>query len=399
MESQGHLGDKSESNDRGDDMRYSVFKRHKVFVLSIALGCFLSCQSECSEEACSLKQQRETVNGVEWKFVVNNGSSIICNRDKKDSAISKDVKGNILVPSRLGGMPVRKIGRYAFYECTNVVSISVPEGITNVSASVFSGCRNLQHIELPQSVEVIGPSAFCDCRNLKSIVVPLRVKTIHPNTFLRCVNLMHVSLPMGLESVGGCAFSCCRRLPCIELPDTLVTISDGAFIRCESLRDIEIPASVTRVGENVFTGCSALRNIHVLGDPVFLSTARDLITRKSPSVQPNLKNVHTKSRDFHEASIMSIVKTIQDDTLPVLKLQGMETYSVVVVPDVSSSERRFSFHLPSMSIDEAFRYVGSKVGLIVMFDDNCILLSELPRLDVGGEVGSFDEPKKCGESK
>jgi len=197
-------------------MRYSFFKRNEVFVLSIVLGCLLTCQSECSEEACSLKQQRETVNGVEWKFVVNNGSAIICDQDKMDSAISKDVKGNILVPSHLGGMPVRKIGKYAFYECTNLVSISIPEGITNVSASVFSGCRSLRHIELPQSIEVIGPAAFRDCVNLKSVVVPPRVKIIHPNTFLRCVNLTQVSLPMGVESIGGSAFSCCRRLPSIN---------------------------------------------------------------------------------------------------------------------------------------------------------------------------------------
>ena len=399
MESQGRLGNKSESKDRGDDMRYSFFKRNKVVVLSIVLGCFHPCQSECSEETSSLKQQRETVNGVEWKFVVNNGSAIICDQDKMDSAISKDVKGNILVPSHLGGMPVRKIGRYAFYECTNVVSVSVPDGITNVSASVFSGCRSLRHIELPQSIEVIGLAAFRDCRNLKSIVVPPNVKTIHPNTFLRCVNLTHVSLPMGLESVGGCAFSCYRRLPCIELPDTLVTISDGAFIRCESLHDIEIPASVTRIGENVFTNCSALRNIHVLGDPVFLSTARNLFNGKSPSIQPNLKNVHTKSHDFHEASIMSIVKAIQDDTLPILKSNGFGEYSVVVSPDVLNSELRFTFHLPSMPIDEAFRYIGMKVGVMVICDGNRILLSALPRLDEDVQASTIDMPRKIQESK
>ena len=112
------------------------------------------------------------------------------------------------------------------------------------------------------------------------------------------------------------------RLPSIKLPATLVTISDGAFIQCESLRDIEIPASVTRVGENVFTGCSALRNIRILGNPVFLSTARNLITGEDPSIQPRLKNVHVKSHDFHDASIMSIVKAVQDDTLPILKFSG-----------------------------------------------------------------------------
>ena len=380
-------------------MRYRVFKRYKVFILPITLWCFLPCQSECSEEACSLKQQRETVNGVEWKFVVNNGSSIICNRDKKDSAISKDVKGNILVPSRLGGMPVRNIGRYAFYESTNVVSISIPEGITNVSAAAFLGCQSLQHVELPQSIEVIGPSAFRDCRNLKSIVVPPRVKKIHPNTFLRCVNLTHVSLPRGLESVGGCAFSCCRRLPTIKLPTTLVTISDGAFIQCESLRDIEIPASVKRVGENVFTGCSALRNIRILGNPVFLSTARNLITGEAPSIQPSLKKVYVKSHDFHDATIMSIVKAVQDDTLPILKLSGMEKYSVVMPPGVLNSERRFTFHLPSMPLDEAFRYIGMKVGAMVICDGNCILLSALPRLDDDVQAGTIDVSSKNLESK
>ena len=96
---------------------------------------------------------------------------------------------------------------------------------------------------------------------------------------------------------------------------------------------------------------------------------------------------------------MSIVKAVQDDTLPILKLSGREKYSVVMPPDVLNSELRFTFHLPSMPLDEAFRYIGMKVGVMVTCDDNCILLSALSRLDEDVQTGTVDVSNKNLESK
>lgn len=113
----------------------------------------------------------------------------------------------------------------------------------------------------------------------------------------------------------------------------------------------------------------------------------------------DLKKVHVKSHDFYDVSIVSIVKAIQDDVLPTLKLNGMEECSVVMPPDVLNSELRFTFHLPSLPLDEAFRYVGMKVGLIVICDGNCILLRSLPRLDEDVQTGTADVSNKNRESK
>ena len=77
--------------------------------------------------------------------------------------------GVVTIPSTLGGFPVTSIGNSAFRRCTDLTSISIPEGVTIIGTSAFAYCSGLTIISIPQRVTNIGLTAFYYCTGLTSI--------------------------------------------------------------------------------------------------------------------------------------------------------------------------------------------------------------------------------------
>ena len=82
----------------------------------------------------------------------------------------------------------------AFSGCSNLTSITLPTGITEIGTSAFSGCSNLTSITLPTGITKIGTSAFSGCSNLTSITIPASVIKIGAYAFSGCTNLKEVYL-------------------------------------------------------------------------------------------------------------------------------------------------------------------------------------------------------------
>ena len=175
-----------------------------------------------------------------------------------------------LIPST-----VKSIGQSAFAR-TQVVKVSVPEGITELN-NTFGGCVNLQevklpkslvslvngafynchsleYIELPAGLETIGENAFYHCCSLYSITIPSSVKTIGRGAFSACSSLSSINFPVGLTSIGRDAFSACTSLASIKLPTGLESIGDGAFWRCP-ITSISLPAGLKSIGNETFSDC------------------------------------------------------------------------------------------------------------------------------------------------
>ncbi len=121
-----------------------------------------------------------------------------------------------------------------------IVSVAVPEGVTEVKAYTFYGFKDLIQVTIPESVTSIGKYAFCDCDSLTSINIPESVTIIGNHAFRDCNSLTGITIPEGVTSIGVYSFYDCRSLASITIPESVTIIGNGAFSGCSSLTDVSI---------------------------------------------------------------------------------------------------------------------------------------------------------------
>lgn len=151
---------------------------------------------------------------------------------------------------------LKEIGEYAFQN-TNLKEITIPEGITTIQTGTFSECDSLEIVRLPQSITKIKNNnnqyggVFKGCSQLKSISLPTGLTELGAYTFSGCDKLSDITLPTGLTGISKHTFYYCRKLTKIEIPANITTIGEYAFGE-SGLKDINIPATVTTIGYNAF---------------------------------------------------------------------------------------------------------------------------------------------------
>lgn len=100
---------------------------------------------------------------------------------------SDELNAEIVIPSALGGCPVRAIGNAVFKGCTALSSVTISNGVTSIGERAFNQCWDLSSITIPNSVRTIGESVFGQCTNLSSITIPGGVTSIGNGIFYDCI--------------------------------------------------------------------------------------------------------------------------------------------------------------------------------------------------------------------
>ena len=158
---------------------------------------------------------------------------------------------------------VTSIGKEAFYDCSGLTGITIPDSVTSIGKSAFSGCSGLTSITIPSSVTSIGEYVFSSCSGLTSITIPDSVTSIGYYAFGGCSGLTSITIPSSVTSIGEYVFSSCSGLTSITIPDSVTSIGKSAFSSCSGLTSITIPDSVTSIGSSAFSGCSGLTNVTI----------------------------------------------------------------------------------------------------------------------------------------
>ena len=141
----------------------------------------------------------------------------------------------------------------------------VNEGITSIGNFAFYLCSNLTSVSLPNSLKWIGYDVFSGCSSLTSLVIPDNVTYIDSDLCVFCSSLETVKLPKRLMSCGGALFARCTSLTSVALPENLNGIPWRMFYDCSSLTTISIPVSVDFIDEEAFSGCNALSTVNYSG--------------------------------------------------------------------------------------------------------------------------------------
>ena len=111
--------------------------------------------------------------------------------------------------------PVTSIGDFAFYECSQLWTITLPESVTSIGNSAFDQCVMLSSINLPESITSIGSQAFFYCIALNEITIPMNVTSIEWGTFNQCSSLKSITIHENITSIGNQAFDRCYNLETI----------------------------------------------------------------------------------------------------------------------------------------------------------------------------------------
>lgn len=124
---------------------------------------------------------------------------------------------------------------------------------------------SLQSVELLPGCTAVPDNAFYECSRLREIILPDTVTSVGYRAFYRCAYLTAVTLPAGLTALGDEAFSGCVRLETADL--SMLDTTDGwgiqTFRGCISLRSVTLSDSLSgRLPSGTFAGCTALEELH-----------------------------------------------------------------------------------------------------------------------------------------
>lgn len=139
------------------------------------------------------------------------------------------------------GSKLNSIGEYAFYYCTNLKAIELPDNISSIYRYTF-GNSGLENIKLPSSLQYIGEEAF-SYSHLIAVDFPETLSTIDANAFWEC-NLTSVVLPESVTSIGDYAFYRNSNLTDVELPSGLLAIANYAFAGCNNISNVVCHAAL-----------------------------------------------------------------------------------------------------------------------------------------------------------
>ncbi|MBQ6166217.1 MAG: leucine-rich repeat domain-containing protein [Muribaculaceae bacterium] len=219
---------------------------------SVSIGNSVTKIDEFAFQGCSGLTSIVVVSGNPTYDSRNNCNAII------ETTGNKLILGckNTTIPNS-----VTTIGSSAFSGCSGLTSIDIPNSVTSIGRFAFSSC-GLTSIDIPNSVTSISSDAFWGCSGLTSINIPNSITEIGHGMFLGCIGLTSITIPNSVTSIGVEAFSSCSGLTSIAFPNSITTIGEMAFQNCSGLTSITIPNSVTTIGGFAFSMCSGLKDVY-----------------------------------------------------------------------------------------------------------------------------------------
>lgn len=144
-----------------------------------------------------------------------------------------DIDTDVMIPRFILNKPVTAIGKKAFFENTEITSVSFEDAVylSKLDYYSFYGCSNLVSVDLSHYVNSLGFGNFFNCSNLETVNFGSRSK---------------------INEISDYCFYNCSSLNNILLPDTVASIGDNSFGNCTSLTSITIPKATTYIANNAF---------------------------------------------------------------------------------------------------------------------------------------------------
>lgn len=250
---------------------------------------------------------------IYYNWTNNHTELAVCCRDGECSSYS----GNVVIPATVvyqgSTYKVTSIEGEAFYECSGLTSVRIPNSIKSIGCSAFYNCRGLTiTMPVPNSLTDIFYDAFEWCpiqvillikdindlynnnynsailrrgsnnilidndgKEIKEINYPNNVTALSDNALYGCSGLTSITIPNSVTTIGSGAFAYCSGLTSLNIPNKVTSIGNETFCGCSGLTSLTIPNKVSTIGYRAFCGCNNITSINIpnsvtsIGDEAF----------------------------------------------------------------------------------------------------------------------------------
>ena len=194
------------------------------------------------------------VDGIYYNIISSDAVEVTF-KGAKENSYDNEYMYRIVIPSTVtyeeNVYRVTRIGSNAFYFCTSLTSVVIPEGVTSIKSFAFYRCSSLTEITFPKSLTTVDYKAFDYCGNITDIHIgsveswlsiafdesygrPNRTSSSF-NLYLDDNLLTNLEIPTSINTIPNLAFAGCISIVSITLYDNITSIGDYAFYGCKNL--------------------------------------------------------------------------------------------------------------------------------------------------------------------
>lgn len=184
------------------------------------------------------------VDGIWYNIDVETKIAEVTDRNGGTRNGGNSYSGDIVIPESISinsiVYTVLAIGRNAFFVCTDLTSVTIPNSVINIGNGAFRGCTGLKSIDIPNSVMVIGDDVFRDCTGLTSVTIPNSTFVVGEGAFRDCPGLKSITIGSSMMNIYDLAFASCKNLETVtclaeEVPSTLANAFQDSNIEGATL--------------------------------------------------------------------------------------------------------------------------------------------------------------------
>ena len=303
----------------------------------------------------------------------------------------------VKIPSKINGYTITGINTQAFKNNKKLKGIIIPDTVTYVEDSLFSGCISLTDVDLGKGITVITNGMFYNCKNLESLTIPEQIERFYDRysytgnssdkPFEGCVNLKNIyfkakdislvrylSLPSltnivigsTVESLPDRAFSGYKYLENVTFENGLLVLPNECFKNCTGLKSITLPDSMMSVGKSAFENCYNIKsvtfseNLNTIADSAFKGCS----SIENLSFNKNLREIGNNA--FEECSSVKNV-TFNDllNTIGESAFANCSSVEKVDLPESVSSVGKDAFEgckaIKNITLSSKLNYVNDGV--------------------------------------
>lgn len=334
--------------------------------------------------------------------------------------IKPDENGKLIIPSTVQFpdeiYEIEKLGNSVFEYGMGIVSVEIPEGVTEIGNNAFGTSIYLENVTIPNSVTSIGKMAFASCEKLNNITIPKNVTSIGEIAFADCTSLTEVNWksPINLSEHLEEIFHNCPNLKTIkyrgreiditeDMEQNVKALSDfekheqeveesnkrfeeelanrlwemsaekhqmGDYVQKNNLTEIVLPSNISEIAPNEFNGCDSLisvtipDNINKIGNFAFRGCSNLTEITIPESVASIGESAFFDCINLTEITIPKSVTSIENSVF-----DGCEKLTSITIPEGVTNIGECAFagctSLTEITIPEGVKYI--EIGTF----DNC----------------------------